>query len=199
MLAKLRLEEFALAAVSPAQDTRSLALADLEESPEYDRGYSDGLEQATREARAEAARFADLVADTLLDLAMSVSEARASSQARFALILDALFEKIAPEIATNILGLRLIEYLGDLAAAACEAPVSVRVATANVATIEKTLAAANRDIAVVADLKLLPHEVDVDWGTGIGKIDLDHCIAQCRSVIADYFNPQPEGSERGPA
>lgn len=195
-MTRLTLEDFSAAEPPVAQpepvDTHDIRLA------AYEEGYKAGWDDATA-AEAEAhARIAADFAKTLQEMSFSYHEARAHVLSALGPLLNAMVERVIPQIAAAGFARTVVETAMQIADAEVDRPVRMRVSPENRDALEDLVGSdPGLPLTVVEDDTLGPGQALVSAGTAENEIDIDGMLTGIRSALDDFLTIQEETRRHG--
>ncbi|TCO73378.1 flagellar biosynthesis protein [Rhodovulum euryhalinum] len=164
----------------------------------YENGYKAGWDDATA-AEAEArTRIAADFAKTLQEMSFSYHEARAHVLGALGPLLNAMVERVIPQIAADGFARTVVETAMQIADAEVDRPVRMRVCPENRDALEELV---GRDpglpLVVVEDDTLGPGQALVSAGTAEKEIDIDGTLSAIRTALEDFLTTQEETRRHG--
>jgi flagellar biosynthesis/type III secretory pathway protein FliH len=191
--AALTLEDFgagAPAARGRSREAEAAALAAAAEARAE--GYAEGFAEALSGAEAEDRAAVAQLRESLQDMELTLSAARAEAVAQMRGVVEALAAIAAPQAAAAGFAAELAEAVAQRLAAAPQEPLTVRAAEARVAGLRARF---GDRVAVEADPAMVGAQARLDWPGGGARYDVEACLDAARAAIARFFGDQ-DGKER---
>ncbi len=184
---------------SAGPDTVVLAKDAFEEArlASYEDGYKAGWDDAVAAAEADGETLRREVAQNLQALSFTFHEARGHLMEGVGPLLDAICERLLPEIAQAAIGGIVRETLLPLAGQATDRPVTLVLNPAARPAVESALADGSAPpVVIVEDADLGRAAVQLRSDTEERRIDLDAAVAEIRTAVAAFFAARPDPAPR---
>jgi flagellar assembly protein FliH len=184
----LRLETFE--APSPDAMPPAVTRDELEEErlAAFEKGYAAGWDDAVAAQEAEAAQVRLGLTQCLGDMGFTYREAHLHVLSAVEPLLHDVVAKVLPSIARETLGHVVSEQILPLARAAAGLPVVVAMNAATRRFVEPVLSKESAlPIRLVEEPALSDGQVDLRFGEGERRVDLDGVIRAIGAAISDFF------------
>ncbi|MGY6410615.1 MAG: flagellar biosynthesis protein [Alkalilacustris sp.] len=181
----------------PFADPDAVVMAEeaLEEArlASYEEGFKAGWDDAVAAAEAEGESLRREAMRNLQALSFTFHEARSHLLDGLATLIEAICDRLLPEIARSAVGGHVRDAVLPLAGAAMDRPVTVLLNPATRSVVEEALAGGTAPpLDIVEDPDLGEAEVHLRSGGEERRIDLDAAVAEIRAAVAAFFAAMPQ-------
>ena len=149
----------------------------------YEQGYKAGWDDAVVASQEDQASISAELAHNLQDLGFTFHEARSHIIHSLEPLLQALVEKLLPELFASTLAQRILEEIASLVNQAADTPIHVVVAPCNRPVLEAALANATCPLVLMEEPSLSAGQVYLRSGRFEKQIDLDSAISTISEAL----------------
>lgn len=149
----------------------------------YEQGYKAGWDDAVVASQEDQASIGAELAHNLQDLGFTFHEARSHIIHSLEPLLQALVEKLLPELFANTLAQRILEEVASLIDQAADTPIQVVIAPCNMPVLEPALANATCPLELIEEPSLSPGQVYLRSRRVEKEINLDSAISSISEAL----------------
>lgn len=161
-------------------------------------GHSTGFDEGRAAAMSEQSALRAASAQALADLTLTARDAQNLVLDRLAPLFTAIAAQVVPAVLHATLGQRLADLLGEAAAQAARADVTLHAAPDEVAAIAAALAEiAGGGLAVIPDPHLRPGQIVIGQGGAETCLDTARLHRDIAAALAALADPTPRRTRNG--
>ncbi|MDA9207804.1 hypothetical protein N9O61_02850 [Octadecabacter sp.] len=142
----------------------------IPESPDYKRGYQQGLTEAQTLTEKELLAAVSELSATLTDLSFGYEEALQHVLSKLSPLMSQISEHVVPEVLSNTFGLHLAEMLKDAVATECEGGFQVLVSPETATLLQSAEQASSMPCDILASSDLVAGQALLSCGEASDQV-----------------------------
>lgn len=166
-------------------------------SPDYNRGYEDGLAAGTAAAQAEAAGLSESCVQALSDIDFTYAEARGQVLAALAPLFSAVIEQILPHCVEAGFAGQVAETLLQAAKSDTNAPIKLHLHPDYAEAVKSATAELSNRITVVSDPAQDLHAAWIQTGDHETRLDVGALLVQIGEILSALDDTQQRNDLHG--